>query len=273
MRVSLPMYSVPNDAVQVFWSAIATRLHELHGLSVVATLTAPQDLHAHWRDPELLLSQTCGYPLSTVLHDKVQVLGTFAYDAPGAQGIACRSQMIVRSYDPRTTLLQFAGSTFAFNAKDSQSGFNAPSAWIAGQRLAGLSEVLQQQPFFTAMLETGSHRASIEAVLQAGADIAAIDCVTLALWRSAHPDLAGNIRVLAQTDPYPGLPLITGLTTAATVVLALRECLKAVATEPRYAALRAPLLIVDFEETTLSDYAVCLAMEHAIQRAPRLGPA
>ena len=273
MQVSLPMYWVPNVAVQVFWSAIAKRLQELHGLSVAPTLTAPLDLHAHWRDPELLLSQTCGYPLSTILHDKVQVLGTFAYDAPGAQGIACRSQMIVQSHDPRTTLSQFAGSTFAFNAKDSQSGFNAPRAWIAGQRLAGLSQPLQQQPFFTTMLETGSHRASIEAVLQAGADIASIDCVTLALWRSAHPDLAGNIRVLAQTDPYPGLPLITGLTTPATVVLALRESLKAVATEARYAALRAPLRITGFEANSLSDYGVCLAMEQAIRQDPKLDPA
>jgi ABC-type phosphate/phosphonate transport system substrate-binding protein len=267
------MYWVPNDAVQRFWSAIAKRLQEHHGLSVATTLEVPQDLHAHWQDPELFVSQTCGYPLSTALHDKVQVLGTFAYDAPGAKGIACRSQLIVRSNDPRTTLPQFAGGIFAFNAKDSQSGFNAPRAWLTAQLSSCWSGALQSAPFFSAMVETGSHRASIEAVLKSAADMASIDCVTLALWRSANPELAGTIKVVSQTDPYPGLPLITGLATPAHVVLALRECLKAVATEPRYAALRLPLLIVDFEETRLSDYAVCLAMEQAVRHGPTLGPA
>jgi ABC-type phosphate/phosphonate transport system substrate-binding protein len=217
---------------------------------VPAELFQPQDLYHHWLETDLLLSQTCGYPLSTTLRHKVQIVGTFAYRAPGCEGISCRSQLIRRSSDPRTTLPQFANSTFAFNGRDSQSGFNAQRALL---ETSGL-----QDPFFQHLLESGGHNRSIEWVRTGLADLASVDCVTLALWRQANPALSDDIAVFAQTGPYPGLPLITSVHTPAPILAALRECLALVATEPQYAALCAPLWIAGFEVTTLDDYAVCL---------------
>lgn len=255
MIASLPMYLGPGDSVQALWSKVSDLLTQKLGEPVPALLNAPQDLHSHWVEPDVLLSQTCGYPLTTTLRNKVQLVGTFAYQAPGTEGIRCRSQLIRRTSDTRATLVKFAGSTLAFNSRDSQSGFNALRALLADIRVS--------EPFFQTLLETGGHNTSIEWVRTGRADMASVDCVTLELWRRANPALSADITVFEQTAPYVGLPLITSLHTPPHTLAALRECLARVACDAEFAALRAPLLITGFEVTTLDDYAVCLQMEQA----------
>ena len=246
------MYFPPAGTVDAFWQALAGLLREHTNVPIPAQLTWPADYHAHWAHDDFLISQTCGYPLTTELFDKVQVLGAFAYEVLGAQDVYCTSQLICGSADPRTTLTEFRGSTLAFNATDSQSGYNALRAMVATS-----SEVHR---FFGKVLPVGSHGQSIEHVHTGKADIAAIDCVTLALWQRAHPELAPQIRVFAQSEPYPGLPLVTALSTPPALVATLRNCLAEVAVDARFAAVREPLLIGGFAPIELSDYAPCLEM-------------
>ncbi len=255
MIASLPMY-LPGDGVaQALWSALAGLLQQQGLADVPLALSRPADLHAHWLEPDVLLSQTCGYPLTTALHGKVQLVGSFAYDVPGASGIQCSSQLIRRKTDARTTLAAFAGSTLAYNSTDSQSGFNALRALVATSQSI--------RPFFARGIASGGHHASIELVRTGRADMAAIDCVTLAIWQAANPTPATEIAVFAQTAPYPGLPLVTALQTPPQTLAALRSALSVVATDARFAAVRAPLHITGFEVTTLDDYAVCQTMEKA----------
>jgi ABC-type phosphate/phosphonate transport system substrate-binding protein len=249
------MYLAGGNAVQTFWNALSRLLAQRLGPDTKETLRWPQDLFAHWLEPQLLLSQTCGYPLSTALRNKVQVVGTFAYDAPGTKGIFCRSQLIRKSANARSTLAAFAGSTLAYNSSDSQSGFNALRALVTASQT--------QRPFFGAAVETGGHNASIEEVRSGHADMASIDCVTLALWRDAHPELGKDIAVFGETAAYPGLPLITSLTTRPETLRALQKCLASVANDAQFADVRAPLRITGFEVTTLADYDVCVQMEKA----------
>ncbi|WP_294765937.1 PhnD/SsuA/transferrin family substrate-binding protein [uncultured Rhodoferax sp.] len=250
MTVGLPMYYPREGALQAFWDALRT---ELPGHSLPATLEWPDDYMAHWRAPTLLLSQTCGYPLVRGLRGSVQLLGSFVYDVPGAQGMDSRSQLICRRGDARSTLAAFRSSTVAFNAPDSQSGYNALRARIA--------PLAQEGRFFGRAIETGAHLQSIAAVLDGRADLAAIDAVTWALALEARPALAQALTVLDQTAPYPGLPLITALQTPAETVAQLQAALHTVATAARHAAVRAPLRITGFVRSTLEDYAVCETME------------
>lgn len=253
------MYLPPPEAVQAFWSALADRLRAdttlPAGTDIPRLLTWPQDVHAHWLVSDLLLSQACGYPLTTFLAGKVQLVGTFAYDAPGTQGIHCRSQLICRASDPRNALPAFAGSTLAFNDTVSQSGYNALRAQLA--------HTGAPHPFFASTRETGAHYRSIEAVRQGQADMAAVDAVSWAHWQRSHPQQAIELRVFGQTDAYPGLPLISALHTPAALLAALRRSLQALATEAAYAAVRAPLLVSGFVATTLADYQTCITMQEA----------
>ena len=256
MQAALPMYFPPQAALQAFWAALADVLRAdptIKASDIPAQLHVAPDLHLQWLEPDLLLSQACGFPLVTQLAGKVQVVGTFSYHAPGVRGIACRSQLICRANDSRQNLADFAGSTLAFNDTISQSGYNALRALVASST--------EQRPFFAAANKTGAHYRSIEAVRQGQADMAAIDAVTWAHWQHSHPDLAAELRVFGQTEPYPGLPLITSLQTPPVLLLALRRALHTVATATPYAAVRAPLLISGFEATTLADYQTCLDMQ------------
>ena len=252
MDAALPMYFPPRDAVQGFWAALADLLRG-PGDDVPSRLSWPEDYEAHWLQDDLLLSQTCGYPLTTLLAGKVQLVGSLAYAAPGVQGIQCRSQLLCRANDPRNELGAFAGSTLAFNDRHSQSGYNALRALIASSS--------PLRPFFGHSLETGAHAASIEAVRLGAADMAAIDPVSLAHWQRANPQHRAALRVFDQTAAYPGLPLITALQTPPIVLARLRAGLRVLCNDAAYAELRAPLLITGFTRTALTDYQVCLDMQ------------
>lgn len=271
LLASLPMYLVPEAPLSAFWSALAGLLRISLRAQVAshapakqlvadwqealpAALHWPQDYHAHWLEPQLLLSQACGYPLSTSLRGRVQLVGTFAYGVPHADGITCRSVLVCRSGDARTQLAQFDGARLVCNGTDSQSGYNA-LRYLVAQTAPALR--------FAQCAVSGGHYQSMEAVCAGAADLASIDCVSYALWQQIQPERAAQLRVFATTEAYPGLPLITSLQTPPDVLQALQTALHQLAHDPEWAAVRAPLLIQGFEATPLAAYARCLEMERS----------
>lgn len=251
------MYAVPAPALHAFWQTLRglllAQLPSDMAKHLPTQLTAPHDYLAHWREPKLLLSQSCGFPLVNHLHDTVQVLGTFAYDVPSARGIGCASQFVCRAGDERYGLAAFQGSVLAYNETGSQSGHHALRGAVGA--LAGASP----GAFFARKVASGAHLASIQAVLAGQADMASIDAVTLALWQAAHQQEAPGLRVLGHSAYYPGLPLITAAGTPASTVAALQDALEHVATNAAFATVRATLRICGFARTSRADYAVCRA--------------
>ncbi|MEX3016310.1 phosphate/phosphite/phosphonate ABC transporter substrate-binding protein [Gymnodinialimonas hymeniacidonis] len=205
MIASLPMYATPRTAAADarLWSAIATNLsHAGHPAPQVLTL-APGDLLAHWTDPALVLSQTCGRPYKDHLHGRVHLVGTADYGVPGCPPGYYRSLVIARADDPRSDIAEFTGAIFAFNEPGSQSGWAA----LAAER----PEILTGP-----RLQTGSHRASTLAVREGRADFAAIDAVTLRHLTAASE--ATGVKVIHGTEPRPGLPFITALSQDAAAI-------------------------------------------------------
>jgi ABC-type phosphate/phosphonate transport system substrate-binding protein len=257
MQAALPMYFAPADALQAFWAALAELLRAdptVAAGDIPDALSHSGDCHVQWLEGNLLLSQACGYPLVTKLAGRVQLVGTFAYVAPGVEGTTCRSQLVCRAGDARGTLQAFAGSTLAFNDTISQSGYNALRHLVARMTIA-------PRPFFGATLMTGAHYRSIDAVRAGAADLAAVDAVSWALWQQSHPEQATELRVFGQTEGYPGLPLITSLQTSPELLAALRRALQRIACDAAFVAVRAPLMICGFEATPLADYQRCLDMQ------------
>lgn len=211
------MYAVDPAAVAAFWTVLARALRAAGVADVPAALTWPDHLPAHWRDPNLLLSQTCGYPFATLLRDQVRYLATPRFTTPGCDGACYASAVVVRAGEPATALADLRGSRVAFNSRDSHSGFNALRALIAPLATDGR--------FFGAAIETGSHAGSLAALSGHQADVAAIDAVTLALVSRTRPDAVEDLRVLAFTEPAPGLPFITSRFTPQREVATLRRVL------------------------------------------------
>lgn len=195
MIASLPMYDWPEvqGATDIYWQAIRAALgHGPTGLT-----RGFDDYIAHWQRPDLLLSQTCGMPYRTRLRDQVTLVGTPDFGLPGCTPGHYCSVLVVNAQDDRAQLSDFSDDIFAYNEAGSQSGWAAPATHAAtlGQR-------------FARFLATGSHRASLRAVADGRAAMAAIDAVT---WELAlrHDPACARLRVLDRTAPTPGLPYIT----------------------------------------------------------------
>ena len=255
MIASLPMYHSNMAPVEELWRAIAGRLRVLGVHQVQPTLTWPQDFSAHWRAPDLLLSQTCGYPLVTQLAGKVQVVGGFHYSAPGCRGVLNRSQLVVRDGDPAKTLADLRGRRVAYNGVNSQSGYNSLRALVA--------PLARDGKFFDSHLETGAHHTSVMAVRDGLADVASIDCVSLAGFARYKPELVRGVRVLGQSAPYPGLPLITAAGTDVATLAALRSALGQAVRDPALAQVRADLFITGFEPLGFPAWQTCSDMQNA----------
>ena len=249
MRVAvLPMYDLPElrSATDALWSAIAVRLRSL-GVEAPGALTRAPNLEGSWADPGLLLGQTCGYPLVTVLRGRVALLATPRYAAPGCEGTLYRSAVIVRDDAQAASLSDLRGCVCAVNDAASNSGMNVLRAEIA--------RVAQHTPrFFGNVVNTGSHATSVEAVAHGHADVAAIDCVTWAHLQRLRPALTRSLRRLAWTVATPGLPLITSVLTKDAERDALVQVLHDVANDPVLAGVRAELLLDGFETVGLDDY-------------------
>jgi hypothetical protein len=95
---SLPMYDFPElrAAHDVFWAALAARLESAGVPHVPRVLTRNVGLGEVWRDPSLLFAQGCEYPLAKAYADRVRLVASPMYSAPGCEGARCRSAIVVR---------------------------------------------------------------------------------------------------------------------------------------------------------------------------------
>lgn len=254
---ALPMYDLPEleAAHDALWAAIAVRLRAECVAGVPERLTRTEPLESIWSDPNLLLTQTCGYPLMTSLHERVALVATPHYSAPGCDGPFYRSAVIVRADSPASVLADLRGARCAINELTSNSGMNVLRAAVA--------PLAQGRAFFGAALITGGHLASIGAVVSGEADVAAIDCITWAHWRRLQTAEAGLVRVLTWTECTPGLPYITAPATDVQTRAALSRALEDVAQDPSLSEVRATLLLDGFSYLPDSRYRVILDLERA----------
>lgn len=203
-----------------------------------------------WLSPQLLLTQTCGYPLMTALRGQVRVVGRPRYELPhSSDGNHC-SLLLSRADDPRRTLPGFHGSRGVINGEDSNSGMN-----LLRQRLAPLHRDGQ---FFASVGISGSHRESLRWLRENQADLAAIDSVTFAyLARYAEEEVAG-LRVVARSAVSPTLPYITVATATDEQVEVLRQvmndALRALPEEAEVLGLREVLPARESDYQIILDY-------------------
>lgn len=211
MIASLGMYDMPalrpsNDRL---WSLIRDRL----GYGPTA-LTRDADLWDIWLSGDLVLAQTCGMPFRKRLHSHVTLVGTPDYGLPGCPPGYYRSVLVARSDAPGRAEADFAGGVLAYNETMSQSGWAGPMVHLDALGVR-----------FGAHLRTGAHVASVHAVANGQADLAGVDAVTWALLCD-HDPVTRQLRVVADTNPTPGLPYVTAKgRDAARIASAVRQAI------------------------------------------------
>ncbi len=228
------------------WAAIAARLRTRISGSVPDGLTRTAELLPAWRDPRLLLGQTCGYPLVTELNQTVRLVLTPIYTAPGCDGAWHRSAVIVRADDHFADLEGLRGRRCALNGWDSNTGMNLLRAMVA--------PLARSDRFFGEIIVSGSHHRSLSLVAAGEADVASIDCVTLAHLTRIDPALTARTRILDWTMPSPGLPMITSATNDDATLEALRAAVTDVFHDSALTETRAVLLLAGYEILTPETY-------------------
>lgn len=198
MIASLPMYARASNraAHDRLWALIRDGLQH-HGVRAPEALDHEIDHMDGWAHPDLSLSQICNLPYRARFRDNVTVIGAADYGLPGCEPGYYNSVFIVRKDSPAEAPQDMAMARFACNDFLSQSGYGAAQLWAQSHGFQ-----------FDPTLVTGSHNASIAAVAEERADIAAIDAQT---WRieSGENPMTTRLKVIGHTDTSPGMTFIT----------------------------------------------------------------
>jgi ABC-type phosphate/phosphonate transport system substrate-binding protein len=259
---SLGMYDAPalrgaNDAL---WSTLADRLRLAGIEGVPDRLDRARPLEDIWADPNLLLAQTCGYPLATAWRDRLRYVATPRYSAPGCEGASHRSRIVIRRDDTAEALAMLRGRRAAVNDPSSNTGMNLLRAAVTPFAIDGR--------FFGSVIETGSHFASAQAVASGVADVAAIDGITFTHLECVEPTLTHQLRTLAWSAASPGLPLVTSAVTTSEELRLIRRAIQAAVRDAENAAVLRTLLIGGVEVLRRGRYDVLKTVE---QRSVRRG--
>jgi ABC-type phosphate/phosphonate transport system substrate-binding protein len=196
----LPMYAVrgARHHSDTLWSCLRDSIRD-NGIDAPEQVADFKSRLEGWLHPGLVLGQTCGLPYITKLCDSVELVGTPDYGVDDCPPGFYHSTLVVSAGDNRKQLSEFFGGTLAVNGLDSQSGYAA--------MMRAAAPFAQGGRFFKRAIHTGSHAASMQAVANGLADIAAIDSVTWRISSQFDPDISG-LKSIGTTEPTPGLPFV-----------------------------------------------------------------
>jgi ABC-type phosphate/phosphonate transport system substrate-binding protein len=261
MRAMISMYDMPErrPAIAAWWAGLARHWHAAGLRDIPAeTQTTDGDPYALWLAPDLFIAQTCGYPLTHRLKERVTLVGTPVYAVDGCAGGRYHSVIVARRESDIHSLDDVAGKVAALNGYDSQSGWNALRHCLIGKGAPAR------------LVETGGHRKSVAAVRDGRADVAAIDCVTYAGMQQLVPQEVAPLRIIARSASAPALPFVTRRDIAPGDLEKLRAGLRAAIADPSLAGTRAAMLLSGIEIIPLQAYDRMLEMEREADRAGSL---
>jgi ABC-type phosphate/phosphonate transport system substrate-binding protein len=234
MIASLPMYDWPemHHIHDDFWRMLRNNLLA-RGIDAPQHLSRSNNEDSAWLLPELLFSQTCGYPFSTFLSGKVQYLTTPVFDVAGCdEGYYSSALVAHKDADIDTTNMK--GKKFAYNSNFSWSGYRTV-----------IREYGALEEFFGSLIESEGHRNSARLVTAGMADVAALDAVCWHLLQYYEPETASNLKVFSWTKMHPSLPFITSLNTSEPAAQNLVAAIKEVIASSDFANIQEHLPLVD----------------------------
>ena len=231
------------DAYDRLWSAVSTRVD-----GAPESLDRSIDVHDSWLRDDLLLGQTCGWPLMTRLASRVHVVGAFDHAVGFASGGRYRSVLIAEAPRSVGEWRSMPGCVVAANSDESLSGW-VSLCWAWGGPPPNV-------------LATGSHLESVRAVAERRASLASIDAVTFEFIAQQDPVLASLVHVVGHGPSVPSLPLVTSF---ADRVGPLRDAFRAVIDDPGLAGARSILRIRGFVPFDLTDYASLSDLAHRLR--------
>ena len=253
--VGLPMYDPPelHATVDAWWNGLA-RAFRAEGVAAVPDgLDRSLSLDALWGAPDLLFTQTCGYPLTGAWASRLKYLATPRYAAPGCDGSSYCSWIVVAADSRARGVEDLRGARCSINGRISHSGYNALRALVA--------PLARDGRFFGSVSVSGGHAESLVQLERGEADVAAIDCVSYALFGRCRPRAIEATRIIGRTTQAPGLPYAVRIDASADICRQLRAGLLRAFQDPELRTLREELLIVGLDFLPAGAYRCMSDME------------
>jgi ABC-type phosphate/phosphonate transport system substrate-binding protein len=246
--MSLPMYFFPGVAAAnaALWKELQVRL-QAKGVDISdVEFDGKRPPVPDGIGPEIFFTQICGYPLFKKFRDQGRMLLTPCYKLPGCEGSTHRAFFIIRADDPASKLGDMRGRVFGCNSLLSNSGMNLPRLSLA--KIAG------GKPFFSSVVMTHGHVASLERLHEGGIDLCSIDNVTWGLFKKFRPVDAQRYRVLDETVSSPSLPFVTSVKTSDSDAAAIVEALREIMADAQTAYIRDTLELADLVTPDVAAY-------------------
>ncbi|QPF95110.1 PhnD/SsuA/transferrin family substrate-binding protein [Bradyrhizobium commune] len=249
------MYNLPEMAARnaAFWEALSKEVQGPKLATFPSNLVFSRPVVPDAIGPEILFTQTCGYPLRTIYSGQFAFLGVPTYDFPGCGPSTHRAFVIVGKESPYRAIEDLRGARFALNSIHSNSGMNLPRILLARHGI--------KAPFFGAVVVTRSHTESIRQVQAGHFDAASIDCVTYGFFKELCPEKVSGIRVLAETPESPAIPFVTSIATPSDQAEKLRSALFRLVNDPIYRPVLGGLHIKTITAVDPVDYERVIAYE------------
>jgi ABC-type phosphate/phosphonate transport system substrate-binding protein len=248
------MYNAVPAAARA-WRALFERVFADTGLDIaIVEHRSPEPIAQLWARPELCCAFMCGWPFAR--SGAMQPIAAPIPSPPRYAGLPryC-SEFLVREASGWRSLEQTFGHRFGWMAADSQSGFNAPRAY-----LAHFATPARPHLYSRSIGPLGSPMKALEALGSSEVDVIALDGFFLDLCRHHEPARLEGLRCVA-TTPWTPIPLLvaaTGIDEA--VVSRLRAHLLRIHERPSYTPLLEDVLLRGFAAPDLAAYGQLEAM-------------
>ena len=230
------MYNQPAllPAWQAWWQAVVPYLKGAGVQDVPHELSWPEDYLAHWRQPQLLLSQVCALPLVDQLQGQVQYVASPIFTTELQAGSEYCSLLLVAENSNIQKLNDIRLARVAINDTNSQSGYGTLNHSLM-QTQVPLTELV------SAVAESGSHVQSMKWLQEGKVDIAAIDCITYHFVAKHQPLLLKGLRRIGTTEATIGHAWVTGVQTSKATIEQLRTGLQRAMEAPELMGLQSKL--------------------------------
>ncbi|WP_459615245.1 phosphate/phosphite/phosphonate ABC transporter substrate-binding protein [Bordetella sp. 2513F-2] len=261
---STRMYDVA-PAARAAWHALLHEAHTRAGLRVRWVEHGwPTPIGELWERPGLCPAFMCGWPFVQALRDGRRFVPVAAVVPVWSayEGLPrYRSEFLVRDAAGWRTLNEAAGSRYGWMVRDSQSGWNAPRAVLAGLAPArGAFFAESKGPY-------GNPRGLLRALTEGEIDLTAVDGWYLDLLREHDPAALEGLRTLAYTPWTPNPLLVASRDVDTAIVARLSAALLELHADEQGARLLREAGIARCVEPEVESYQSLIDMQAAAESA------
>ena len=204
-HLTLTFTSCQAPSAEAFCASVVGFIGEQLGVRTVFVRDAPWQDRERWFDQgDIDVCWMCGWPYALRADGPSPGLDLLAAPVMAHPRYLDRpvyfSDVVVRADSRYKAFEDLRGAAWAYNEPMSHSGYNVVRHFMAARSIHGR--------FFGPVVESGSHQASIDLIVNRGVDGSAIDSTVLEAIIRRQPELGSRLRVIETIGPSPAPPWV-----------------------------------------------------------------